>query len=83
MITSGKGSKRRPQFVTDKEYARNFKRIFGRNKHILIMQHQMIGAPHWYVISSDSEIHEKFIHLDDAKEFALVYAKPENIEISD
>lgn len=80
---NGKGSKRRPQFVTNKEYARNFERIFGKNKHITIIQHQMIGAPHWYVISSDSEILEKFIHLDDAKEFALFHAKPENIEISD
>ena len=56
---------------------------FRKNRTISIIQHAMIGAPHWYVISGTGDVFRKFNHLKDAKEYALKYALPENIEVSD
>ena len=56
---------------------------FKKNRTISIIQHTMIGAQHWYVISGTGDIHKKFNHLEDAKRYALRFAYPENIEVSD
>jgi hypothetical protein len=43
----------------------------------------MIGAPHWYVISVDGTIHEKFNHFEDALSYAKGLVPEEEIEVND
>jgi len=49
---------------------------------IAILRHEFSGAVHWHVIGSDSVIHEKFNHFEDAERFALIHVLPEDIEVS-
>jgi len=52
---------------------------------LTIMRHDLIGAPHWYVIDADGKTmhHKKFNHLEDAKRYAETLTSPENIEVWD
>lgn len=56
----------------------------SKQPEVMIMRYNMIGAPHWYVTSDNRLVKQrKFLHIEDAKEYAESITTKENIVIFD
>ncbi|MHC4299601.1 MAG: hypothetical protein ACYS7Y_20165 [Planctomycetota bacterium] len=52
-------------------------------REVMIMRHDLIGAPHWYVTCGDISLQRKFVDIDDAKQYAKTLTDEEHIIIFD